>query len=481
MSRAPVSPEKQWIAKGLRLSRSARSVMWQIGDWWNNPPEGTNRVEVVKSTKWERGGGLNHSTCWNAGWLANRFPPSCRHEGLTFEHHAAVAALPDAQAVPLLEWAAAEGKTREELRTRVKQLRRDACEVELAEAIEEQTHLPTASPNRSAYFWLKPGPGTGYWSTTDQIEILLVGTVGNPPAPELVPMAALTLDPELQPRASIDRVVLENYVQLLVDGAVFPPVVAFRDDAVLWLADGFHRWHSRKVLDLDDIEVDVRIGTRRDALLYSLSANSKHGLQRNTLDYRRAYDIAVNNKLVDPTDIEAVAQLLGCSGRWAESLTQPAREAAKAARVAEIRRLHDEGMSVREVARETGGSIGTVHRTITGVPTEHSADLEHPEPQPDPGFERYEPEPPPSLREVQIERAKEELRELASPPAQNWASALRALRHVNEQIPVEELFIDRYRGFDGALWPELEAACHWINELYERFHHEGDDAERRRA
>jgi hypothetical protein len=66
---------------------------------------------------------------------------SSRRDTLTFEHHATVAALPDAQAVPLLEWAAAEDKTREQLRTRVKQLRRDAREVELAEAIEEQTHI----------------------------------------------------------------------------------------------------------------------------------------------------------------------------------------------------------------------------------------------------------------------------------------------------------------------------------------------------
>jgi N6-adenosine-specific RNA methylase IME4 len=36
---------------------------------------------------------------------------------------------------------------------------------------------------RSAYFWLKPGPGTGYWSAVDQVEILLVGTKGSVPAP----------------------------------------------------------------------------------------------------------------------------------------------------------------------------------------------------------------------------------------------------------------------------------------------------------
>jgi N6-adenosine-specific RNA methylase IME4 len=36
---------------------------------------------------------------------------------------------------------------------------------------------------RSAYGWLKPGPGTGYWSQADQLELLLVGVRGEVPAP----------------------------------------------------------------------------------------------------------------------------------------------------------------------------------------------------------------------------------------------------------------------------------------------------------
>ena len=36
---------------------------------------------------------------------------------------------------------------------------------------------------KSAYFWFKPGPGHGYWSQQDQVEVLLVGTRGNVPAP----------------------------------------------------------------------------------------------------------------------------------------------------------------------------------------------------------------------------------------------------------------------------------------------------------
>ena len=272
-----------------------------------------------------------------------------------------------------------------------------------------------------------------------------------------LPLHALTLDEELQPRAAIDRAVLENYVQLLVDGIQFPPVVAFRDGNVLWLSDGFHRWHSRNVLQLADIEADIRDGTRRDALLYSLSANATHGLQRGDTDYRRAYDIACRNGLVDPLDIEAVAGLLRCSGSWATKLTARAREAAKAQRDAEIVRLKAEGRTVRQIADTAGVSIGTV----SAVQKQHSAETERA-----PGF--------------LTERAKETLRELASPPAQNWSAALRALRLVNEQVPVEELFAARFTGFDHVFGPALEAAHEWINELHGRFVNERD-AQRRRA
>ena len=149
-----------------------------------------------------------------------------------------------------------------------------------------------------------------------------------------VPLSDLVLDEELQPRVAIDRAVLENYVQLLVDGVQFPPVVVFRDTEAwtLWLADGFHRWHAHKVLDADCITLMCVDGSRRDALLYSLSANAKHGLQRGAGDYSRAYDMACRNGLVNAADSDAVQALLRCSGSWADKLTVRAREAAKAAR-----------------------------------------------------------------------------------------------------------------------------------------------------
>lgn len=269
-----------------------------------------------------------------------------------------------------------------------------------------------------------------------------------------LPLHALTLDEELQPRAAIDRTVLENYVQLLVDGVRFPPVVAFRDGNVLWLADGFHRWHSRNVLELDDIEAEVIDGSRRDALLYSLSANASHGLQRGDTDFRRAYETACRNQLVDPTDIEAVAALLRCSGSWATRLTAKAREAARAQRDAEIIRLKAEGRTHREVARE----VGVAPQTVTNVQHEHSAK---------------------TGQAFLTDHAKEQLREIFSPQAQRWHRALEALRLVNQQAPVDDMFAERYFAVDHAIGPELEAAYKWINDLHGRF--VSEQAKRRRA
>ena len=271
----------------------------------------------------------------------------------------------------------------------------------------------------------------------------------------ILPLAALTLDEELQPRAAIDRSVLENYVQLLVDGVRFPPVVAFREGNVLWLADGFHRWHAHKVIDADGIDVEIIDGERRDALLYSLSANARHGLQRGDTDYRRAYEIACRNGLVDPTDSEAVTALLRCSGSWGEKLTAKARAKAKEERDATIIRLKDDGKSNREVARE----VGVVEGTVRNVAAQKQRSVEI-----------AQSEPPTWVQN---------LRELESPEANAWAAALKALRHVNEQVSVSELYDLRFVGFDHVVEVELEKACDWINELHGRFVNERN--KRRRA
>src|SRR5690348_5100175 len=75
----------------------------------------------------------------------------------------------------------------------------------------------------------------------------------------LIPLDAITLDPELQPRVSMDRAVMENYAQLVVDGVTLPPVTVFNTGQHLLLADEFQRWHVHNTLQLETSRTEVII------------------------------------------------------------------------------------------------------------------------------------------------------------------------------------------------------------------------------
>lgn len=91
-----------------------------------------------------------------------------------------------------------------------------------------------------------------------------------------------------QPRAAMDETTVADYAEAIEAGTVMPPVVVFHDGEVYWLADGYHRLAATKRLGCLDIDVDLRQGTRRDAMLFSFGANATHGLRRTNADKRRA-------------------------------------------------------------------------------------------------------------------------------------------------------------------------------------------------
>jgi hypothetical protein len=100
----------------------------------------------------------------------------------------------------------------------------------------------------------------------------------------------------LQPRAELHREWIEDYAADMLAGAEFPPIVVYFDGEKYWLGDGFHRVYATEAAELPKVRADIREGTRRDALLHSVSANAEHGHRRTNDDKRRAIDIM----LADP-------------------------------------------------------------------------------------------------------------------------------------------------------------------------------------
>ena len=115
-------------------------------------------------------------------------------------------------------------------------------------------------------------------------------------------LSQLHTDGGTQPRVAINDATVAEYAEALREGVKFPPVVAFHDSAKYWLADGFHRYHAHRQAGLDKIEVDVRRGTRRDAILYSVGANTDHGLGRTNDDKRKAVVTMLTNEAVAKDD-----------------------------------------------------------------------------------------------------------------------------------------------------------------------------------
>jgi hypothetical protein len=123
-----------------------------------------------------------------------------------------------------------------------------------------------------------------------------------------------------QPRAQIDWVVVSEYAADMEEGATFPPVVVFYDGSDYWLADGFHRVEAAKSLGLVEIAADIRQGTRRDAVLYSVGANTSHGLRRTNEDKRRAVLTLLNDEEWRGWSDNRIAQLCGVSQPFVSSM-----------------------------------------------------------------------------------------------------------------------------------------------------------------
>jgi hypothetical protein len=268
----------------------------------------------------------------------------------------------------------------------------------------------------------------------------------------------------------------------------------------LWLADGYHRLFAHRAVGAVEIEAEIRRGTREDALRLSLAANATHGKKRTVGDFKRGYDIAVRNGLVEPDDSVGLMELLRCSIRTAEDQTEKARAEVTAKRNAEIIAAIDtdetqvsvaerlgvakstvwavqrEEMARREAASEAEAKQGRITQTAeTGhEPAPQQAATEPTEPgdgtdgtdEPDPPLLAYiaqvvavpdaEPDDEPEQDEEhepvsvaaaeladEATRLRAGMAEIESPEVRMWHDALEALRAISRlQIGVQRLAAD---------------------------------------
>jgi hypothetical protein len=113
-------PFDSWAELGNRIAEISDASAWWLGDWlvYGQQAYGDRYRVALEATT------LDYQTLRNYAWVARRFEMSRRRDGLSLQHHAEVAALPDAGQDLWLRRAERFGWSRNELRRQMSETRR---------------------------------------------------------------------------------------------------------------------------------------------------------------------------------------------------------------------------------------------------------------------------------------------------------------------------------------------------------------------
>jgi hypothetical protein len=115
----------------------------------------------------------------------------------------------------------------------------------------------------------------------------------------------IEVDTALQTRVRRNDSVVDEYAIAMMDGAKFPPIVLFDDGNKKYLSDGFHRYTAALSSGRDRIEAEIHSGDKHAGFLYSIKANSTHGLRRTLEDKRHVVTLLLNDfEYADRSDRE---------------------------------------------------------------------------------------------------------------------------------------------------------------------------------
>lgn len=238
--------------------------------------------------------------------------------------------------------------------------------------------------------------------------------------PQLVRIAAISVDSSTQVRVRIDQETVETYAERMEAGDKFPPLIAYRDSTYgYWLADGFHRLAAAKRLGWEEVPVQVFEGSRRDAAWHAVSANKTNGLRMTNADKERAVKLALS--LRPKASNQDIAEHIGVSPTT----------------VAKHRATLQIGESTSARTGRDGRTIDTskIGQSKTYVePPPISDDPPPPLPDDDPPPPPLDDEPPPPLDDSPPPPVTDE-----PPPAEPADSVDTAVDRVGSAIPSEAI------------------------------------------
>ncbi|WP_179957093.1 LmbU family transcriptional regulator [Amycolatopsis anabasis] len=118
----PSMPMDEWSKIGHQIFSISDSSAWWLGDWlvYGQSQYPDRYKRAIEETS------LDYQTLRNYAWVARRFAIQRRRDTLSFQHHAELASLPDAEQDKWLDRAARFSWSRSELRKQVRASRQIA-------------------------------------------------------------------------------------------------------------------------------------------------------------------------------------------------------------------------------------------------------------------------------------------------------------------------------------------------------------------
>jgi hypothetical protein len=139
----------------------------------------------------------------------------------------------------------------------------------------------------------------------------------------MIKLSDIRIDGGTQFRDQIDQDVVKEYKEAMLNGAEFPPIQTAFDGSNYWLWDGFHRYFAFMAMGLKQVDVDYKPGTQEDAQDWALSANAKHGQNRNNATKRKQVEAALSmERHKDKSDRE-IAKLCEVSVSFVGATRRP--------------------------------------------------------------------------------------------------------------------------------------------------------------
>lgn len=170
---------------------------------------------------------------------------------------------------------------------------------------------------------------------------------------QLIGIAKIQADTFIQSRTGIDDKTVEAYAEDMAAGAKFPPLDVFHDGAHYWLADGFHRLEAYRLCGRTKVPVTKHDGTRRDALQFSLGANTAHGLRRTNADKRACVEKVLHDEEWSQWSDRKIAKLCGVSDKTVGAVREKLSAEFPQIAQKETRRVERKGTTYRQ-KRRTG-------------------------------------------------------------------------------------------------------------------------------